>query len=505
MKSIIYRVLLSTLLGAFAMVFWMRVHPEWLSFQEQYQMFLFTVEYFQERLCVVGGLADYISEFFVQFFYYTWSGALAMTIQLVGLQLLIWVIARRLCAKGEHYALSFIPSMLVVGYMGDPNAMPTIIMTFIVALIFVCAYCLIPQKREYIQIAFIPLVYWFAGYGVFVYVALTLIFDFVHGGFSKRNVIIAFIHILTLVASIVVAMNTYMLFYTKHNILFGVNNYRQRLTTPDMQHWIAVSLVLVPVVMMMLSRLKHLVVIVAEVLAIVGMGFWTIGQYSSNIYQQLKFVYMVRHQRWNAVLNLAKMEMPETEMSCTAVNLALGMKGQLLDKMFDYYQCGQDGLITRFDRNCVACTITAEACYYLGLINSVLRYNYDLQEAIENRRKSCRFSQRIAEGYIVNHRYDAAEKYLKRLRNTLFYSDWAKEATTYLYDDAKVDSHPVWGKLRKYQFEEEQLNSFSDMDLMLFKLYEQCKENKLALEYGLACTLINGNRQLFENYIQDKR
>ncbi|MCQ2214393.1 MAG: DUF6057 family protein [Bacteroidales bacterium] len=504
MKSIIYRVLLSTLLGAFAMVFWMRIHPEWLSFQEQYQMFLFTGDYMALRLSVAGGVADYVAEFLVQFFYYTWSGALVMALLLVGLQLSVWLISYRLCGEKDnrHYAISLLPSLLMVSYMSDPGVMPTYLVTLIIALLCVWGYAAIEKHREYVQVALIPLVYWMTGYGVFVYAILSLVYDLVKGGVTKRNLIFAVVHIIVVALSVFVATRSYMVRYTMHDILYGVNNYRERFVTPSMQHWIAVSVVVIPILVLALSKLKYVVISAVEVLCALALGYWTTNQYSPMIWQQLKLDYMVRNQRWNAVLNTAKMGMPQTPMSCTAVNLALGMKGQLLDNMFAYYQCGQDGLISRFDRNMVACTITAEACYHVGLINAALRYNYDLQEAIDNRRKSCRFSQRVAEGYIVNHRYDVAEKYLKRLRATLFYSDWAKDATTYLYDDAKVDAHPVWGKLRKYQFADQELNSFSDMDMMLYRLYDHCKENKLALDYALACMLLNRDMDKFNEYYE---
>ena len=55
--------------------FWDVLYPCYLSYQEQFQLFLFDSNYFMERVIVPGGLADYIAEFFTQFYYIAFVGA----------------------------------------------------------------------------------------------------------------------------------------------------------------------------------------------------------------------------------------------------------------------------------------------------------------------------------------------------------------------------------------------------------------------------------------------
>lgn len=64
-----WKPLLSLLFGVAVMLFWAVPYMAGLCFQEQYQMFLFDTNYFLERIVLPGGLADYISEFLVQFYY----------------------------------------------------------------------------------------------------------------------------------------------------------------------------------------------------------------------------------------------------------------------------------------------------------------------------------------------------------------------------------------------------------------------------------------------------
>ena len=49
---------LSVLVGIGMFFFWYVAYPHALSYQEQYQLFLWTWDYFLERICLPGGLDD---------------------------------------------------------------------------------------------------------------------------------------------------------------------------------------------------------------------------------------------------------------------------------------------------------------------------------------------------------------------------------------------------------------------------------------------------------------
>ena len=58
--------ILTALLGIAVFSFWMWLYPQALSYQEQNQLFLFSWDYFRERLALPGGFADWLSEFLVK-------------------------------------------------------------------------------------------------------------------------------------------------------------------------------------------------------------------------------------------------------------------------------------------------------------------------------------------------------------------------------------------------------------------------------------------------------
>lgn len=74
MKKFISRYGKMTLVALFGLcifLFWYCGYPQALCYQEQNQLFLWSADYFWHDLSVAGGLADYISEFLVQFYYVT--------------------------------------------------------------------------------------------------------------------------------------------------------------------------------------------------------------------------------------------------------------------------------------------------------------------------------------------------------------------------------------------------------------------------------------------------
>jgi hypothetical protein len=169
--------------------------------------------------------------------------------------------------------------------------------------------------------------------------------------------------------------------------------------------------------------------------------------------------------------------------------------------MFDFYQSGDDALFMPMVRDLTSNLPTAEAFYRLGMINSAQRYAFDLQESILNGKMSGRLTKRIAECCIINGKYQIAEKYINLLKKSLFYSGWAKDAETYLYKESKINSHPVWGKLRSYRYKNDFLYNYNEMDKMLGLLFVNNPKNKMALEYFMGEMLLKGNVQGFVHYM----
>lgn len=498
----IKHILFSIVFAVAVFVFWLLGYPEALSLQEQFQLFLFSKSFFLERVSVSGGLADYVAEFLTQFYYHPAVGAFILAIVLVLIQVLVWRLARQLKADDAHYMLSFVPSVMLMAFMGDENVLLSFPVAIIMALAAALLYGRLTRCRILYHCVMIPLLYVVAGPTVIVYVALTSVADVRRVGMSAR-LLVQIVAMFALVAIVMlVSAYTWLVQYTPTDIVCGVNYHRLRQEVPVMQIVIEAVVALMPLAMSLLPGVKVCLAYGIELL-IVGVGaFIGVRQsFDDDKYNLIAFDYLVRGEKWDDIISKAERIRYSDPMACASVNLALAMKGQLPERMFEFYQCGPSGLLTPFVKNQLSCAPTAEAFYRLGMVNAAQWYFFDLQESIINCRKSGRFTKRLVETYIVNGRYEVAQKYIDRLKLSLYYADWAKKAESYLGNEEAINNHPVWGRLRKVQYKDEFLFNHYEMDKMLGILYRTNNSNVMAMEYFFAQTLLVRNLQEFCGYI----
>lgn len=83
-----------------------------------------------------------------------------------------------------------------------------------------------------------------------------------------------------------------------------------------------------------------------------------------------------------------------------------------------------------------------------------------------------------------------AHKYIARLKRTLFYSRWVREAEALLGDETAIAAHPVYGRLRAIRHKTSFFMNYYEMDKMLGLLYSDNHGNKLALDYYMAQCLL---------------
>ena len=243
--------------------------------------------------------------------------------------------------------------------------------------------------------------------------------------------------------------------------------------------------------------------LLVETATVAGFACWLVPTgFDKDTYALIRQDYLVRNQRWDDIISRAKEYQVTTAFSSVCVNLALSQKRQLADHMFDYFQSGPDALLMPMRRDLTSMLPTAEVFWRLGMVNSAQRYMFDTQESILNGKKSGRCTKRIVECMMVNGHYKPARKHIDMLKATLFYRQWAKDAEECLGDEARIDAHPVWGKMRRLRYKEDFLYNYPEMDKMLGLLFMNNTENKMALDYFLGQMLLKGNMQGFQQYLQ---
>ena len=509
-----WKPLLSLLFGVAVVIFWTVPFVGGLCFQEQYQMFLFDTSYFLVRIVLPGGLADYISEFLIQFYYMPVLGGAIIALLLMGIQAAVWGLMKQYGARHDFpgYLLSFLPSIALWCAMGDQN----VLLSFVVALFGALVIGWIHNRfhNRLVKVVFelvsTALVYWFLGPVVFLYAAL-MIGDTLKNAQQKDSILSGIGYsVCILVLTIAwILLTTQTLQYPLYRIFAGLNYYRYPGTISPLPFVVMVWAVVIPFLGMIPCHRKSLqklqqskvVIVLSYVLVIVASWFGIKASFDEMTYDLIDYDFLVRTEQWDKIIEKAEKKPAATPLSVSCVNLALSQKGMLADRLFEFYQNGGEGLFPTFTRDMISPVSTAEIFFRLGMVNDAERYMFEAQEAIPNYRKSARLTRRIIECEIINGNYKVAAKLLRRLQKTLFYSNWANQTMALLGNEKAINRHPVYGKLRKYR-EKKQDFLFSDreMDQMLGLLFLNDNHNKMAYEYLMCYELLQRDMDKFMQY-----
>lgn len=489
-----WKACLSLAFGVTVFLFWRYGYYYALSYQEQFQLFLFDSDYFMERLVQPGGLARYLGEFIVQFYNSSTIGALLIAILYVALQRLTYLILVRRMKNDESrdsssflysllFALSFLPPIALWFVMGDENVM----LTYVIALIIAMLFMLWKPKQKIISwiylLIIIPLLYWLIGPMVLLTALILMPLSVIY-------------------ALVCIFISAYWVPYPLSQLIVGVDYYR----FVDIMPY---SLFLVPILVLALCygvrylpKVKLSVCYALAGMVVLLMVLVSIFGYDAKKYELIEYDYLVRIKDWNGIIAKAEKKTPDLPMSVCATNLALAITNQLGDRAFDFYQRGREGLLPPFERNFTTAQLTGEIYYYLGLINTAQRFAFESMEALPNYNKSGRIIKRLVETNMINGQYEVARKYLQLLEKTIFYRPWAEKTLALLHNPQQINQHPVYGWLRKVRLQDDFLFSEDEVDKICGQLFMHNTKNAMAMQYLLMTPLLDRDLNRFMQYLQ---
>lgn len=458
-------IICTLLLGVAILLFFGVAYPHHLHYQEQYQLFLFDSTYVWDIVKHPGGIADLLGRFCTQFFLYAWVGAAIIALLLSLIQLLVW----RLMRVDRLFGLSFVPSFLLWLYLLDEHALLSgvwaVLVTLLVGVIIRKTISSVIRTILAIIVA-ISILYWMVGP-----VCFPLPID---------------------------------------GIWTGIHYYRYPTVFPWLL-WAASLSVwvfsLLPCVCRKWVNAPSGYVWGLSTFLLVTIGMGSIVWKNSNLKAEkvMQYDFMATHQQWNRILETANAEKPNNQIGVTVQNLALAMRGMLLDHMFEYNQNGIAGLLPDVQTDATSPMPTAEAFYQLGMISVAQRTVFEAQEAILDFQKSGRCYKRLAQTNLINGNYKVARKYLMALQKTLFYRTWANETLPLLGNEKAIAKHPEYGRLRQCAYKNDFYFGDHVTPEMLKELYFSNRDNHMAYQYLVAYYLLTGDREGLNNFISMTR
>ena len=461
------------------LLFFGLAYPHHLHYQEQYQLFLFDSTYMWEIVKQPGGVADLLGRFCTQFFLFAWVGAAIIALLLSAVQLLtlrLFKVHSSQFTVHSLYGLSFVPSFLLWLFLLDENALLGGVWAVLLTQLAIWGLVRLPDGwvRRILMIVAFVILYWIAFGGSHYY--------------RYPNVFPTLLYAAWFSAIIIPLVMWFIVRGKKSENARQQNN---SLTIPEQSS---------PT-----RSLSHLIPLTSFVLVSIVMGILVWKNANFKAEKVMQYDFMACHQQWNRIFETVNAEKPNNQIGVTVQNLALAMRGMLLEHMFDYNQNSIHGLLPDVKEDATSPMPTAEAFYQLGMINVAQRTVFEAQEAILDFQKSGRCYKRLAQTNLINGQYEVARKYLMALQKTLFYRDWANETLPLLGNEKAIANHPEYGRLRQCAYNEDFYFSDHVTPEMLESLYYRNTDNRLAYQYLLAYCVLTGDQERYNRIISKEQ
>jgi len=503
---------ISILFFAVLLVFWGVYYPNHLVQKEQMQLFLTDFDYLASHLAIQGGFAIYLGEFLTQFFLFPWVGALVVSGIIFSLYYSTQCVLKRLFGNRLN-VLAFLPAVGYCFLLCNDFFYISGAMAVGVSIWAVVVYLRMPSPntRMLLGLILIPLIYWLFG-GAYILFVLSVISIELVIRFKKDttlspipSILWFIIGCLLIVISLPLIVRHYLVLDTLLQCYFSSAYYKFSLIVPT-----AVILIFLSVPLLILyqfivqntlsARVRTILQIAFGVFLLLYMGY---GCYHyPNIEEEKEMIYdnMVYRQQWSDIVKKAEENPPTGSQGRLALMLALGQTDQLSTRLFSFNPKLTDFFIP-YKLHGMAPLIANEPYFYLGLINFSQMLAMESIDSTPDAVMPVRAVKRYAETCIITGQYVVAAKFLGYLQKTLFYRNWANDASTYLNNEEKINAHPLWGKLRSNQVKDDFYFQFDQMDLTMIALLRGNPKNRMAYEYLMSSFLLQKDLDQFLKFL----
>lgn len=442
-----WRWLLSVGMAIAAFVFWLYLYPFVMLWREQMQLFLWDGDYLLERLAVPGGVARYLSEFLVQFFYDIRVGAFIMVLMIVAAQLLMWRLLHRESHR-SYFFLSFIPAIYLWYLAGDQS----LLITLPVAIVCTMALlALLPQKQMpclICSIISIPIGYWMVGPIVGWVILYNL--RWLKDRESRWRTTLGWILLLVLYL-VCILISSWLVPYPLQELFQGVGYSVYGETRLLYIVWLlGLAIVALPFLSQLLRSGSKTMEWGGMVATVLGALLLIPQGYRAEDYEEIEYDVMLRMGLWQRIVRKGEQKEPATTACLITVRYAQWRSGQQGEMEMD-----PAWLNPKVVMNSQPSAFMASELYFqMGMVRMSQRAAFEAMEAVYCN-KSGRALRRLAETALITGEDEVASKYLSILEETLYYRRWAQETRQYLGHPERLENHPTYGRLRNYYLYDE--------------------------------------------------
>ncbi len=511
----------------FFLYIWLRINPR-LYYQQQEPVFYLSWNFFRDFFTYPGGLTDYLSAFLSQFFYFSWAGALVITlvagfVSLSTIRMIQAIVNEHQKSLKERLnILHLLPVILLIGIHNNYEHTLNLSLGYLLALAAASVYMNFKPKKTVTRvILFIGsamVLYYIIGGPFLLFAGLCLLYELlVRGDFISSVAIIIVAGLIPYLASTIFFMvtvkqaYTYLLpfdlvykpvampyvLYLYHPLLLLGLGLRLRFF-PDG----TVSLISgIPLFKKAIQRIySGIYRLTVDTVVIIGLGtLVSVVSFNELFFSYLKINYFAETGQWGALLKTARKYGVQNETTACMVNRALFHQGKLLNEMFSFPQYyGVGGLfMSREYRNAFP-IIRSDIFFEMGHLNEA---DHWVREAITLNGENPRNLKRLAEITLLKGEKEACRKCLRILDKSLLFRGWTDRYYQYLENDSLIAGDSRLSKIRSMMPNADFIVMINMSDYDLEQILIQNPDNQMAFEYLLASYLLQGDiHRLMESF-----
>lgn len=467
-----------------------------LMFFEQDQLFRLNWHYFDSFLNRPGGVLVWLNSFFVQFFIQPWLAAAVVTF----IAFLIFYLTRRILKfyQFNGFVFPFLPPLLLAMALSSQITGFLPFSGLLVILAVFNGYIVLKNTIIRLITGLLFIVPLYLGTGVFAF-AFGLMMVLSEMAMNERRKSLLFSGIcIVLIALTPFAMRNWAYYITWKEAFFAPFEFSENMMPVYISFAAMLFLPVLILISIMVKKIDfkwNLKYIAAGSIAFLALAFYLLRfSYDSrnNKLQEIDFHF--QKANWEKVLKLSRKYPGKNQLVLYYTNLALYKTGRMGDQLFSYPQSGTKGLWLEWKRNEVNPFYGGEIFYHLGFGNEAFRWAF---EAMEAKGVNPRSLQRLIATSIVNGNDEVALKYIRFLKQSLFYRKLGGHYERLIAEPSLLKDDREITQLRTLIPHKDFISYMNQNDIGFFPLLENYPGNKMAFEYMMASFLLTKNMNGF--------
>lgn len=502
---------------AYFLYIWLRIDPS-LYYQSQEPVFFLMYQFFQEHLLYPGGLSDYSAAFLSQFYYFSWAGALMLTILAALTTFLTRWLLQIIGMKTRENFLVFIPALIILASHSHYEFLLANTIGFFLSLLFTVLYIRFapnhPIARFLIYICLALALYFIAGAAFFLFTLLCCVYELLF----SRHTILGLLTVLSVAGLPYLAKSTVFFISTNRAYLY-LSPYNLVLKKI---HWLFFLLYGFYILVFLGQSVIN--DITSKKKTVKNRNLWSFlkirpGSWLNSTLQtaavvilfagtvllsynkiqkkQLLVDQFARLKQWRHVLEEVKHASRLDWKMVFQANRAMFHLGRLSSDMFSLPQLwGDHGLVIVKDAGFAYPLLNSNFYYELGLFNESEHWAH---ESMSLRGETGWTLERLAMVNIVKGEFDAAHMFISKLNRSLLFRKNAGQLRELLNNKSRLSRNPgvIAARSRMPDPEHDFIYYTESPMISLERIYNNNPKNIMAYEYLMASYMLNGELYAF--------